>query len=339
MSQSHSDTSTTSPMTYGIVDAAYYLPGDPLDIEQWGPTQGVPDRLVKQLLENGCRYFHVNDNESDADLIANALDRLFEQTGVDPAQISFMLHAHTQSYSVPPPPVSLLSELMVRYPMQPKLSFSVGHLACASVINALRLAAGLLADDETATHALVVTADRVFGGARHRVRQNAGIQSDSGSAILVAKDGLRCRFGHFGIKNFAELHEGPSNVANIAAISRSTWLHTKRLFADTEQASGLSLHDYGSILPINADLPYWKLIAKSAGVPEERFFLDNIGLRGHGCCADFAVNLVDHGWHQLKSGYPVLICGQSNVGAHAALALLPVVEQQVKCTANSAVAW
>ncbi len=326
MNSSDTGISEPAPIGYGIADAAYHLPGDPVDIKQWAPEQGVSAKLVFELLKNGCRYFHISTGKSDADLIAGALDRLFQQSAVHPGQISYLLHAHTQSYSIPAPPISVLSELMARYPLKPELSFSVGHLACASVINSIRLATDLLANDDSATHALIVTADRVFGKSMHRIRQNAGIQSDGGSAILIAKENVRCRFGHFAVKNFPELHEGPSTAKNVAAISRSTWLQTKKLFASAEKESGLSLGDYGSILPINADLPYWKLIAKNAGLSEQHFFLDNIGLRGHACCADFAINLVDHGWEQLKTGRPVLICGQSNVGAHATLALLPVTD-------------
>jgi|GEM_PF-1136426 len=308
----------------GILSAGFCLPGDPVDISDWAPRHGVQPELVERLLANGCRYFHIGCDKSDAALIGNALDTLFNETPIDPAKIGYLLHAHSQNFSVPAPPSSILMEIAGRYSLSPKLSFSVSHLACASVINAIMWASELLATDDHAEYALVVTADRVFGNAKHRIRQDAGIQSDGASAILLSKKEFRCRLGRFGIKNFARLHEGPCSPTMAAAIARYTWLHTKQLLNEMHADDDFQLDDYGAILPINADGAYWRYIAKGMALPDSKFYLANIGRRGHACCADFAVNLVDYGFSLIDKGMPVLSCGQSNVGAHAALALLPV---------------
>lgn len=308
----------------GIAAAAFYLPGNPVDIKEWGPRNDVSAQLIGELLENGCRYFYDGSGYADVDLIDGALDRLLAESEVKAEEINFLIHASTQSFSVPAPPTSVLSELMTRFDLRPELSFSVGHLACASTINAIMLAAELLESHPQSRYALVVTCDRVFGGAEYRVRQNAGIQSDGGSAILIARENPRCRIGHIAIKNFSELHAGPSTAANRVAIGRYTWLQTKELFLDFERVSGQTLNEYSTVLPINADAHYWRVIAKSLNMDEKSFFLDNIKQRGHACSVDLVVNLLDRGLGLVDQGGSILICGQSNVGAHAVLALLPV---------------
>lgn len=307
----------------GIVDASYALPGQAVDIVDWAAEQQVAPGLLERLLANGCRYFHIGTDRSDADLIGEAITHLRGGETDWLADVRYLIHAHTEAFSMPPPPVSVLGQLCDRFDLRLDLSFSVGHVACAAVINAVDWARRLLDRDPSARYALVVTADRVFGEAKHRIRQDAGIQSDGGSAILVGRESLRARIGTVSVKNFARLHEGPNNPQNVAAISRYTWLHTKQLFQAHEADSGIPLHAHGAVLPINADREYWLQIAKAVALREDKLFLDNIALRGHACCADFAVNLVDRGFELLDGGDPVLLCGQSNVGAYAAMTLLP----------------
>jgi hypothetical protein len=65
------------------------------------------------------------------------------------------------------------------------------------------------------------------------------------------------------------------------------------------------------------------MMMRALDLPIERIFLDNIRLRGHACCADLAINLVDRGLPLLSAGGTIVFCGQSNIGSHAALTLLP----------------
>lgn len=315
-------THTLSP-ELGIADLAYYLPGPPVDIVPWAAQRKVAPELVEQLLASGCRFFHEGPESSDAELIGAAIDRLSPRAMQLLPEVSYLIHAHTEAFSMPAPPSSLLAELVLRFGLKPKLCFSVGHLACASVIGAIDWATRLMSADRNAAHALVVTSDRVFGKAAHRIRQDAGIQSDGASAILLSRTDLRCRLGPATFKNFPRLHDGPSHPENIELIGLYTWLHTKQLFEEHAERCGLALSSYGQVLPINADRHYWVQIAKAMKVPEELFFLENIRVRGHACCADFAVNLVDCGMDRLQRGEAVVACGQSNVGAYAALTLLP----------------
>lgn len=310
----------------GIVGAAYHLPGQRQDITAWGDEQDVSPELVETLLGVGCRYFHASENESDLDLLIAALERLAAQVGRSRiAAASYLVHVHTQNFSVPPAPTSLLAAVAECYALRPKLCFSVEQLACAGIVSAIDWASRLLAADPDAEHALVLTSDRMFGNGSHRVYQQGGIESDGASAVLLGKAGVACRIGPATYRNFTALHQGPATSYNQTAIARYSWLHTKRLFQDHGKATGIAVADHGQILPINACSAHWNLIARSLSIPPERLFLDNIRDRGHACCSDFAMNLVDRGFAILEQGQPVLYCGRSNVGAHAALTLLPAV--------------
>lgn len=309
----------------GIVDAAYHLPGPAVDLRDWAASHGVAPQQVAHFEAMGCRYFHEGPDQADAAMIAAAVDSLLARDAAWLPQVRYLIHTHTQNFSMPAPPSSILSDLIARYGLTPALCFSIGHMACAGAISAIAWAERLLREDPAARYALVVTSDRVFGDARHRLRLPGTIQSDGASAILVGKDGWRCRLGRSDIFAAPALHEGPHSAANKLAIGRQTWIDTRQLLQTHSARSGVALSDYPAILPVNADRDYWVQIAAGLKLPESLFYFENIALRGHACCADLAVNLVDRGFPLLDAGQPVLLCGQSNIGAHAALTLLPAV--------------
>jgi 3-oxoacyl-[acyl-carrier-protein] synthase III len=312
------------PLTdIGIAGAAYHLPGSPIDVVDWGREQDAAPDLISLLLANDCRYFFDGPNVSDVDSIAAAIDKLSIDAADWQSGVRYLVHAHTQNFSMPAAPSSILTGLAERYALNLKLCFSVSHLACASLINGISLAAQLLQNDQEARYALIVSSDRTFGGSAYRLRPPGCIQSDGSSAILLCKEKMRCRLGHATMRNFAQLHEGPSNPSTIAATSRLTCFHSIQLLRDHSEETGIRLEDYGQILPVNADKHYWLKIAEGLQLNESHFFFDNFPKLGHANCADFAINLVDRGFDLLDQGKLVLAFGQSNVGAHAALTLVP----------------
>jgi 3-oxoacyl-[acyl-carrier-protein] synthase III len=306
----------------GICAAAYHLPGDPVDLVPWAQQQQVPPRLIESLLANGCRCFHAAPACTDAAFAASAIDRLDAPPGWQRG-VRYLVHAHTQAFSMAAPPASILAELCARYGFEPALAFSVGHLACASVLSAVDCAARLLADDADAEYALVVTSDRVFGEARYRIQGQTSVQSDGASALLLGRSGLRCRLGQASFKNFTQLHPGPSTPALAITMARFLWRHMAALLREHEVAAGLPLRAYDEILPANADLSDWARVVAELDLPDGQVYVDNIGHKGHACCADLAVNLVDRGFERLAAGGLLLAFGQSNVGAFAAQTLWP----------------
>ncbi len=309
----------------GVVDVAYHLPGDRIDIVDYAARSNVDAALLAALLDNGVRYFHDGTDRSDLDLIGAAIETICGRRGREwLGDVAYVIHARTQTFSMPAPPESIITQVCNRFAIPAKLGFGVEQLACAGIVKAIEWARRLLEADPDARHALVITSDRVFGGAPYRIRQDAGIQSDGGSAILLGRDGLISMLGTITSKTFDGLHEGPTTPENIDRIGRYTWHQTKRAFLDHAIASGCRIDDIDLFLPVNADRDYWTLIAGALRIPAERFFTGNIAERGHACCADLAVNLVDRGLDVVARGGSVIYCGQSNLGVYANITFLPV---------------
>ena len=313
---------TVSASPIGICAAAYSLPGDPIDFVPWAHGEDVAPRLIDSLLSHGFRYFHAAPVCSDADFIASAIDKLDAPPGWTRG-VRYLVHAHTEAFSMPAPPVSILAELSKRYGFEPTMAFSVTHLACASVISALDCAAQLLARDPDAEYALVVTSDRVFGDAKYRIWAQNCLQSDGASAMLLSREGLRCRLGLASFKHFTQLHAGPSTPALAFMVARDLRHHLTVLLREHEAAAAVPLSDYDQILPFNSDRGDWMRAATALGLAEGTVYLDNVTARAHACCADFAVNLVDRGFERLAAGGVQLVFAHSNVGAYAALTLWP----------------
>lgn len=310
------------PTRPGIIDAGYYLPGEAVDVTEWGAKVGVSDLLLGKLLDNRCRYFHQSYGEDDCDLATGALRSLLARHPVDPAQIDYLVHTHSQPFSIPAPPRSVLSELMGRFSLSPKLSLSVGQLACAGIVTAIEVASRLLEQDPAARYALVVTADRVFGGPQHRVRKDGGsLQSDGGSAILLGRGAVRAHLRDALTRNFSRLAEGPSSPAMDMLIGKLAWVYTRRVLFEAQQRLGRPVNSLSGLFPTNADAPYWKRFAPQLGIDFDIVFLDNVMRRGHACSADLAVNLVDAGFDRLAGGATIMCLAQSNIGAYGALTL------------------
>ncbi len=305
----------------GIVDAAYHLPGEPHDVCEWGPPIGVDASRIERLLASGCRYFHVAQIESDADLVTAAARNLLEKTAVDPSKIAYLIHARTQNYSIPAAPHSLLSEVCARLQLAPRLSFAIAHLACASIIAAVDTAIRLLQGDPTASYALVTSSDRVFGNSEHRLRQDSGIQSDGGSAILIGRDAVRAHIHSIAVRSYPKLHAGPSTPTMGRLIGSSAWVHTAEVLDELDKDTGASLAQLDSLMPTNADIPYWRTLLKERNARAEILFERNALRRGHACCADLAINLADEGLQRSEQGQRVMCFSQSNVGAYGYLVL------------------
>ena len=309
---------------FGIAAIGVELPGAPIDIVDYAAANGVEAKLLAELLANGVRYFHDAAQRSDADLVAGAIEAICAERGSDwLAGVGYLIHARTQPFSCPAAPTSVLAETCARFGLAPHLAFGVEQLACAGVVKAIDMAMMLLRSDPTTPYALITTSDRVFGGPEWRLRQNAGVQTDAGTALLIGRDDLIVRFGPIAYTMFSGLAEGPSTPQLSAAIARSTPIQTKKSFERLAQACGRGIGGFARLLPINADRHYWVEIARYLGIGEDAFFLDNITRRGHALCGDLAINLVDGGLPAIRRGGTVGYCAQSNLGAYANIALCP----------------
>ncbi len=317
----------------GIIDAAYYLPGEARDVTQWGIEKKVPKDRIDALLKNGCRYFYENSNLSDFELVSESILRLWKKLPafIQVEDIGIIVHARTQGFSIPAPPESLLTKIKNRFEFKPKIDFSVSQLACASVFKAVELSMNYLQKTSSQPYALILTSDRVFGDADHRLRQDGGIQSDGAAALLLGRDSLKCWLDMPLFYYFSRLHGGPEIPGNSQIIAQTCWRHSRDLIKKCLEQSSLEPETIPQILPINADLSLWKLIVKSLSFTPENLFSDNIRRRGHACSNDFIINLVDQGFTQLAQGKPILSFGQSNLGIQGCLLSYPkeVIEEDI----------
>lgn len=312
---------SASSESMGIVGAGYHLPGEAVDLCEWGPRMGVADARIERLIGNGCRYFHSAKVESDADIVVAAVDRVLRESSVKASAIAYVVHARTQNFSMPAAPHSLLAEVCARTGMAPRLAFSISHLACASIIAAVDTAVRLLQSDPSASHALVTSSDRVFGKADHRLRQDSGIQSDGGSAILLGRRDVRSWIRTIALRTYPKLHTGPSTPTMGRLIGSAAWAHTAELLDELGGGAGDGLQQVDALLPTNADIPYWRTVLEARRARPGILFEENARLRGHACCADLAVNLADEGLQRADQGDRVMCFSQSNVGAYGYIVL------------------
>ncbi|NRA64248.1 MAG: hypothetical protein HRU19_07160 [Pseudobacteriovorax sp.] len=309
----------------GIIDAEYFLPGDAIDISTWGRVHGVEQKRIEALKRNGCRYFYDGTDYSDSSLVNESVARLWKKLpkSIKVEEIGLIVHARTQVFSIPAPPISILQNLKNTFQFQPDFDMSICQLACASVYKAMEIGIRYLENPDARPYVLVVTSDRVFGSASHRIRQSGGIQSDGAAAVLLGRKFLKSILVAPKFYFDSRLHRGPLYEDNSKLIAQTCWRDSANLIKEY-----LDLHpsidkERLKVLPINADLTLWKIILKTLKMPESQLFSENIYRRGHACSNDFIINLSDIGLANLEKGNPVLSFGQSNLGVQGCLVNLP----------------
>lgn len=312
------------PVQMGIAAAAYHFPGELQDIEACAGQHNWPDARVQAIIRSGCRHFHAAPDIGEVELAERAMARLFDETGLKPADVGAVIHVHTQLFSVPAAPRSLPLELVSHFGLRPLWAGSVNQLNCSSNAAAIQLAGALMASHSELRHAIIVSVDRVYGE-RFRLRQMSGIQSDGAACLLVSRDCGRNRIGALALRNYGKWHQGSdTNAAVERDMINLEWHYTRKVMQQAVADSGVALEDYGCLLPHNSDHKGWISICKALDIPLDRLRADNILLKGHACCSDLAVNLADIGLAEVDAGRHLLSVTQSNSGAFSALTLHPV---------------
>ncbi|TOY82681.1 3-oxoacyl-ACP synthase [Burkholderia pseudomallei] len=308
----------------GIDAAAYELPDAAIEIGAWAARHAWPRAQVDAILESGCRFFHAAPQTSEVELASRAIGALVDSTGIAPSSIDLMVHVHTQTFSMPAPPRSLLYEVAHAHGIRPLWSGSIAQLNCASIAAAIRMIDALFYAYPQAQSALVVSADRAYDEAT-RLRQFSGIQGDGAGCLLVTRNSRRNRVGGVALHNHAAWYPGSDSANAVERAMISTeWLHTHRIVDAACALTGRPIAHYERILPINTDLRGWHALCRALRVPAERLFGANVARCGHVCCSDFAINLADDGLAALDAGRHGMGVMQSNVGAFAAVALHPL---------------
>jgi 3-oxoacyl-[acyl-carrier-protein] synthase III len=308
----------------GIDAVAYELPNKAIDIDCWARERDWPREQVDSIIASGCRFFHAAPETSEVELASQALGKLLEQTGLAPSSVDLMVHVHTQPFSMPATPRSLLYEISSAHGIEPQWSGSIAQLNCASIAAAIRVIDALFTSYPQAQTAIVVSADRVYDE-KTRMRQLSGIQCDGAAALLVTRNSRRNRIGTVALRNHSAWYPGSDTIKEVEqSMISSEWLYTRHIVDEACRLSGQPIENFARILPVNTDLRGWRSLCRALRLEPDRLFGDNVPRCGHVCCSDFAINLADAGFAALDAGQQVMGVLQSNVGAFGAITLHPL---------------
>ncbi|MCC1795082.1 hypothetical protein KSI77_24005, partial [Salmonella enterica subsp. enterica serovar Indiana] len=88
-------TNSPAPFTIGIEAAAYELPGERQDLNDWAQQHKLPAERFEMIRNAGCRYFHVSPDIDEVELAKRAVARLQEEQGFKGSDIGAVIHVHT----------------------------------------------------------------------------------------------------------------------------------------------------------------------------------------------------------------------------------------------------
>lgn len=318
-----------APFRLGIEAAAYEFPGERQDIVDWGPQHTLPAQRIAAICKSGCRYFHAAHEIDEVELAKRAVARLQAETGFKAADIGALFHVHTQQFSTPAAPRSLPLEVASAFGIKPFWVGSLAQLNCSSIGGAIRMAEALMNVHAEMQSVLIVSSDRVYGE-RFRLRQLSGIQSDGAACLLVTRNTRRNRIGALILRNYGRWYLGSdTNSAVEREMINLEWHYTRKVMQEAVAGCGIALSDFSCILPHNSDHKGWNSICNAMAIPHASLYPDNILQKGHACCSDLAVNLVDVGLDKVDAGGHLMSITQSNSGAFSALTLHPAGEHAI----------
>ncbi|MFB3301761.1 hypothetical protein [Pseudomonas sp. AMR01] len=311
------------PYTIGIEAAAYELPGERQDINDWGPQHRLPAERIEVIRKAGCRYFHVAPDIDEVELAKRAVARLQDEQGFKAGDIGALIHVHTGLYSVPPAPRSLPMEVATAFGIKPIWAGSIAQLNCSSISVAIQMANALMKVHTQLNSVLIVTSDRVFIE-RYRVLQ-ASILSDGAACLLVVRNSLRNRVGATVVRNYGSWYLGSVTNNNVKKqMFNLEWHYTRKVMQEAVAQCGMALRDFSCILPYNSNYSGWNAFCNAMAIPLTALYSDNILLKGHSFGSDLAINLADIGLSKVDEGAHLMNITESDNGSFSALTLHPV---------------
>jgi 3-oxoacyl-[acyl-carrier-protein] synthase III len=301
----------------GITHVAFHLPEHVDDIHNWGKRTQQDSATVRHLEQAGVRYYHAADGQSALPLAAKAIGSLMNTSCIAPDTIDCLIYVHTLQGSVAPPPLSLPHMLCDRFDFTNAQAFSFAQQHCASAIGALRVIRATFNARPGIRRVLLVGAD-VMPIESERWMPSGGILSDGAFAALIERDApvnrlialatCACGQGWRGILADEE-----------ARLAAHYFFAARALIRQAADNARYTLDDIQRILPHHLDLPAWRRLLESLGLPSDRLFTKNFARIGHVTVSDAFINLAD--CNDLVPGKPFLLYAQG-VGGFSAVALL-----------------
>jgi len=169
-----------------IKGISYYLPEKVLTNEEL--VKEFPEWTVEKVAGKiGVSERHIaDDDETSADMAVKAAEKLFEEYGVSPADIDFiMLCTQSPDYFLPTSACIIQNRLGI-----PKQSGAIDfNLGCSGFVYGLSLAKGLLLTG-VAKNILLLTAETYSKYIHPKDKSNRTIFGDAAAATLISSDGF-----------------------------------------------------------------------------------------------------------------------------------------------------
>ncbi|MBY4867691.1 3-oxoacyl-ACP synthase [Burkholderia anthina] len=304
-------------MQFGISHVAYFLPARTDDVRHWGRITGQSDATTRRLEQAGVRCFHDAAGQTAISLAASAVDKLLRTVTFAPDTIDCLIYVHTLQGSIAPPPRSLPQLLCNRFGFRNAIAFSLAQQHCASSLGALRIIRAMLIARPVINRVLLVGADVMPINADRRI-DVVGLLSDGAFAALVERDAKVNRV--LALANHASGNGwrgmlGPREPR----IAAQYFLAARQLIRRVADEALVPLVNLQRILPSHLDLPAWRRIVESLGLPSTCLFADNFSRIAHVSVSDPFIDLADCA--DLIPGKSFLLFAQG-VGGFSSAALL-----------------
>lgn len=177
-----------------INHVSYYLPETTISNEDLAEEYGTSWNSKKIYRKTGIRTRHIATTETTSRLAANAVNKLFSESGFRKEKIDFLLLC-TQSPDHFLPTTACIVQDLVGLPTScGALDFNLG---CSGFVNGLALAKGLIAGN-MAKNILLVTVETYTKHIHPKDKSVRTIFGDGAAAALIThQDGEPCKIGDF----------------------------------------------------------------------------------------------------------------------------------------------
>ncbi|MBU2665900.1 3-oxoacyl-ACP synthase [Actinoplanes bogorensis] len=268
-----------------------YHPPQRVPIASLAGDLGLSDTQIRMF----HRYYGLSEvlrepTGTIADLMLHAAAKLDELRGRE-HQVKYVVQARTLQ-AIAPYPEDPLHDVAGALGLRHAQAFAVTQHACASGLLAVELCGRLLAeDDDPDALALIFVGEKAFTPSARMIPGTA-LMGEGCAAVLIGAGG-RDRMLSYASATHGEFNAGLSLTAEMSLEFQQRYPDalTEVILAAVARA-GITVADLDLVLPHNVNRVSWVRVARKAGIPVDRLFLDNMPVTGHCFCADSFLNYV-----------------------------------------------
>jgi 3-oxoacyl-[acyl-carrier-protein] synthase-3 len=283
---------SAKPVDVGIIGTSYYLPPEPLSVDQLSEQVGFADGKREFYRDiQGLETVYWGRGETPFQMAYKAAKNLLDTYQVDPLSIDALIIYHT-FFVISLEPRTLIGELQEKLGLRRAIGFAASGQHCASFVGALRLGKDMITTG-SANRVLLVGTDS-FLGSLNREMEGMSLQSEGSSAALLEAGATKNRIAgladHIDGSFFRGIAWDDRDKQRFNLIYCLCW---KRLVEGLVKRLGLTMDDISLIVPHNINRPSWMQVLHHLRYPAHKFFDANIPRCGHVCSSDLVINLTD----------------------------------------------